>query len=259
MTLSQTESASFGRKTGRKSVSTQTTAMSSESIRRFVQVCLAADEVGLRQGRGARLLKRALRRRPPAARCRPRGDADIAVCRQRHARTRPENAKSCEPEGPQDLTETTSHTTVRLSSEGVRAGQRSRSMSTKGIREPTLLYGGTRPGTAALEVRFGVRQKRLRAFSLSFNSSALVDSRVGHVLRMQPQKLQRRIAAVYGDRSQPWSCEVRSDCGRELLGTPAPYPAAGRSPLDAPRPGARSSTVEEATRGRRYGSPRPLP
>jgi len=72
--------------------------------------------------------------------------------------------------------------------------------STNGIREPTLFYGGTRPGRAALEVRFGVRQKRLRAFSLNFNGPTLVDARIGQVLRLQPLELQRRIAAAYGDR-----------------------------------------------------------
>lgn len=72
--------------------------------------------------------------------------------------------------------------------------------STNGIREPTLFYGGTRPGRAALEVRFGVRQKRLRAFSLNFNGPTLVDGRLGQVLRLQPLELQRRIAAAYGER-----------------------------------------------------------
>lgn len=71
--------------------------------------------------------------------------------------------------------------------------------SSNGVREPTLFYGGNRHG-AALEVRFGVRQKRLRAFSLTFNSARLVDARVGHVLRMQPLELQRRVGAAYGDR-----------------------------------------------------------
>lgn len=71
--------------------------------------------------------------------------------------------------------------------------------STNGIREPTLFYGGDSHG-AALEVRFGVRQKRLRAFSLTFNSARVADARVGQVLRIQPLELQRRIAAAYGDR-----------------------------------------------------------
>jgi len=71
--------------------------------------------------------------------------------------------------------------------------------STNGIREPTLFYGGTRPGRAALEVRFGIRQKRLRAFSLTFNSSGVVDARGGRILRLQPPELQRRIEAAYGD------------------------------------------------------------
>nr|MBA3382888.1 hypothetical protein [Actinomycetota bacterium] len=72
--------------------------------------------------------------------------------------------------------------------------------STNRIREPTLFYGGTRAGRAALEVRFGIRQKRLRAFSLTFNSSTVVDPRVGRALHMQPLELQRRIANAYGDR-----------------------------------------------------------
>ena len=71
--------------------------------------------------------------------------------------------------------------------------------STNGIREPTLFYGGTRAGRAALEVRFGIRQKRLRAFSLTFNSSGVVDARGGRILRLQPPELQRRIEAAYGD------------------------------------------------------------
>jgi hypothetical protein len=71
---------------------------------------------------------------------------------------------------------------------------------TNDIREPTLFYGGTRPGSVALTIGFGLTQKRLRANSISYSSQDVVDARIGHVLRMQPLELQRRIAAAYGDR-----------------------------------------------------------
>jgi hypothetical protein len=71
---------------------------------------------------------------------------------------------------------------------------------TNNVREPTLFYGGTRPGTAALQIRFGYRQGRLRAFSIHYENSNVVDARLGHVLRMQPLELQRQISAAYGSR-----------------------------------------------------------
>jgi hypothetical protein len=51
---------------------------------------------------------------------------------------------------------------------------------------------------AALVVGFGWRQHRLRANSLSYEGPALVDAQLGHVLRLQPAELQRKIAAAYG-------------------------------------------------------------
>jgi len=84
-----------------------------------------------------------------------------------------------------------------------------------GHREPTLLYGGTTQGGAGLLVRFGWRQGRLRAVSLSYRSPSLVDAQLGHVLRMQPGELERRIASAYGsqyDLSTPYGSEPSLGC-----------------------------------------------
>jgi hypothetical protein len=67
-------------------------------------------------------------------------------------------------------------------------------------REPTLFYGGTRPGGAAVQVGFAVRQKRLRAVSLHYQSADVVDARLGRVLRMQPLELQGRISQTHAGR-----------------------------------------------------------
>jgi hypothetical protein len=87
--------------------------------------------------------------------------------------------------------------------------------STNGHREPTLFYGGATQGSAALLVRFGWRQQRLRAISLSYQSPSLVDARLGHVLRMQPPELDRRIAATYGHQytlSTPYGSQPARGC-----------------------------------------------
>lgn len=87
--------------------------------------------------------------------------------------------------------------------------------STNGIREPTLFYGGTLPGSAALIVRFGVRKGRLIAVALSYGGASLVDARLGHVLRLQPGDLQRRIARTYGARfrlATPYGTDPAAGC-----------------------------------------------
>jgi hypothetical protein len=85
-----------------------------------------------------------------------------------------------------------------------------------GHREPTLFYGGTTPGGAALLVRFGWRQQRLRAISLGYRGPSLVDERLGHVLRLQPGELQDRIAAAYGseyDLMTAYGSDPSRGCG----------------------------------------------
>jgi hypothetical protein len=87
--------------------------------------------------------------------------------------------------------------------------------STNGIREPTLFYGGTLPGSAALTVRFGMREAKLIAVALSYGGASLVDARLGHVLRLQPADLERRIARTYGARfhlGTPYGTDLSSGC-----------------------------------------------
>jgi hypothetical protein len=72
--------------------------------------------------------------------------------------------------------------------------------SSSKVREPTFFYGGTRPANVALTVRFGYRQRRLRAISLSYQSPSVVDRRLGHVLRLEPATLERRISSTYSSR-----------------------------------------------------------
>lgn len=53
---------------------------------------------------------------------------------------------------------------------------------------------------AALVISFGRRRHGFRATSLSYEGATLVDARLGHVLRLQPPELQRKIASTYASR-----------------------------------------------------------
>jgi hypothetical protein len=67
-----------------------------------------------------------------------------------------------------------------------------------GSRYRSFLYGGTLPEGAELVVDFGWHQGRLRADNLSFHGRGLVDEKLGRLLNVQPQTLDRRLAASYG-------------------------------------------------------------
>src|SRR5262249_46463758 len=62
-----------------------------------------------------------------------------------------------------------------------------------GHGEPTLFYGGTLPSGAELTVHFGWHQHRLRADGLTFHGRGLVDARLGRILNVQPEALQREV------------------------------------------------------------------
>jgi hypothetical protein len=66
-----------------------------------------------------------------------------------------------------------------------------------GHREPTLFYGGVLPGSALLVVAFHWDQHRSRATSMSFQGRGLVDARLGHLLNIPPQTLQRLLGSSY--------------------------------------------------------------
>lgn len=64
--------------------------------------------------------------------------------------------------------------------------------------QPSFYYGRRGRIGADLIVQFGRRQGRLRALSLAYTSQRVTDPKLGRILRMQPQELQRRIQAAYG-------------------------------------------------------------
>jgi hypothetical protein len=65
---------------------------------------------------------------------------------------------------------------------------------------PELRYGGSLPSTYGLSVGFSKKGDRLFANSLSFRSPALVDAKLGHILRLPPAELERAIVRAYGAR-----------------------------------------------------------
>jgi hypothetical protein len=66
--------------------------------------------------------------------------------------------------------------------------------------QPSFYYGRRGRISADLIVQFGRRQGRLRALSFTYTSQRVTDPKVGRMLRLQPQELQRRIQAAYGSR-----------------------------------------------------------
>ena len=51
-----------------------------------------------------------------------------------------------------------------------------------------------------LEVTFAKHRDRIYANGLFFQSPSLVDAKLGHVLRLDPARLQREIEQTYGSR-----------------------------------------------------------
>lgn len=77
----------------------------------------------------------------------------------------------------------------------IRAAQR-----VNGVPIPELRYGGTTPADVGLTISFVKKRERISANGLHFQSPSLVDAKLGHILRLQPQQLQRRIGSAYGSR-----------------------------------------------------------
>jgi hypothetical protein len=73
-------------------------------------------------------------------------------------------------------------------------------LASNGRGQPTFYYGRRGRNSADLIVQFGWRQGRPRALSLSYSSQRVTDSKLGRILRLQPEELQRRIQAAYGSR-----------------------------------------------------------
>jgi hypothetical protein len=77
---------------------------------------------------------------------------------------------------------------------------RGRAQQTNGVAIPEYRYGGTMPSTLGLSIGFIKRGEQIVANSLYFQSPSLVDARLGHILRLQPAKLQELLRPSYGNR-----------------------------------------------------------
>jgi hypothetical protein len=83
---------------------------------------------------------------------------------------------------------------------GAPAVIRPNAQRTNGVSIPEFRYGGTMPATIGLSISFIKRGDQIVANSMVFQSPSTVDSRLGHVLRLQPIDLQRAIEKTYGTR-----------------------------------------------------------
>jgi hypothetical protein len=77
---------------------------------------------------------------------------------------------------------------------------RPNAQQTNGVSIPEFRYGGTTQPTLGLSVTFIKRGDQIVANGLYFQSPSLVDAKLGHVLRLQPTKLQQLVQSSYGSR-----------------------------------------------------------
>ncbi len=121
----------------------------------------------------------------------------------------------------------------------IRAAQR-----TNGVPIPELRYGGALAADAGLTIRFVKKRDRIEANSLSFRSPSVVDARLGHVLRMQPERLQRDLGSTYGGSYRPhrsYGADPLSGCTGSFLDRRSPAGIAFG--LDPHRPSRPSITI----------------
>jgi hypothetical protein len=75
---------------------------------------------------------------------------------------------------------------------------RGKAQITNGVPIPEYRYGGALPSTFGLSIGFSKKGDRIFANSLGFQSPSLVDTKLGHVLRMPPAELEQAIKRTYG-------------------------------------------------------------
>jgi hypothetical protein len=85
--------------------------------------------------------------------------------------------------------------------------------TTNGVAIPEYRYGGKSQSSVGLSIRFNKNSDRIVANSLTYQSPSVVDTKLGHILRMTPQTLQARIAKTYGSRYRIY-LRYGSDPGR---------------------------------------------
>jgi hypothetical protein len=77
---------------------------------------------------------------------------------------------------------------------------RPKNQTVNGVGVPAYYYGGTTQATFGLDVVFAKRGSKIVANTLIFQSPSLVDAKLGHILRLQPPKLQQLIEGAYSNR-----------------------------------------------------------
>ena len=108
---------------------------------------------------------------------------------------------------------------------GPPATTRPNAQRSNGISIPEFRYGGTMPATMGLSIAFIKRGDEIVANSMLFQSPSTVDTRLGHVLRMQPVELQRAFAKIYGDRYRlyrRYGSDPRLGCTGEFIDRRSP-------------------------------------
>jgi hypothetical protein len=77
---------------------------------------------------------------------------------------------------------------------------RANAQQTNGVNIPEFRYGGTTQATLGLSVTFIKRGDQIVANALYFQAPALVEAKLGHILRLQPTRLQQLVQSSYGSR-----------------------------------------------------------
>ncbi|MCW2963140.1 MAG: hypothetical protein JWO17_392 [Actinomycetia bacterium] len=77
---------------------------------------------------------------------------------------------------------------------------RPRAQTVNSVSIPEYRYGGKTPATLGLSVTFVKKGDRILANDLYFQAPSLTDAKLGHVLRIQPEKLQQLIETTHGNR-----------------------------------------------------------
>jgi hypothetical protein len=77
---------------------------------------------------------------------------------------------------------------------------RPNAQQTNRVGIPEFRYGGTTQATLGLSVTFIKRGEQIVANQLYFQAPSLVDAKLGHLLRLQPEKLQQLVQTTYASR-----------------------------------------------------------
>jgi hypothetical protein len=69
-----------------------------------------------------------------------------------------------------------------------------------GFGQPAYFYGGTLPSGTLLRVQFRRKKNGVKAVALEYQGRGLTDAKLGHLLNVSPQALERSLTTTYGYR-----------------------------------------------------------